>query len=747
MSADFPKGLTGRINYLAKRYEAKSYLEIGRLRGKNFSEVAVPKKLAVSPHADFTEANPAAGILFCKMSSDAFFTQMAFPGSRTASLVTSIFGKPSFDIIFINGTHTFSQSFRDFENSMRYAHNKTLFILNATVPCDPYSSIPDENLSVKYRRMAGIAVNFWHGDVFKTVLAIHDKYQQYSYCTIASGASQTIIWKSEDSLRKLLFSSLDEINKLDYFGLLHHAGAMMPVREDQIFDFIGKTLNPLEHRDAETWKKLFYVKVTTTREMELVSLAENKKPSMESADVPREEAPVWTPEILAEATGGEWIIPSPADWSAVGMCAWWESFKPGDMLMARSAEEKRGLSRKAAQKLAADAAGIICTDPDPWVNSGLPVLKVNGISDAVFALAATARGLFRGKVVAVTGTSGKTTTVALIAYLLARYGTVSQTQLNANTFYGMAWNMAAMDLTSRWWVLELAVPEMRNSASLAGPDVAVALNVSAGHLKYWRTVKNLAFYKSKIFSGLRPGGHAVINHDMEMFDLFKEEALQKTEKIITFGERANSTLRLVKCINDDMEFIYNDKQYLVKLPGYGHYTAMNALAALGVLLAFGLPHEKSCADIASLPPIAGRGMRHKIIFENKEITIIDESYNANPASVRATLLAFSEERHRKSSRVLILGDMLELGEGSVAYHRELEEHVRKADPDRVLLCGEEMLNLWETISDDYSGRWYADAVGLIRDISNWIADNDVILIKGSHGAGLHKLAGYFLRRK
>ncbi|MCL1889545.1 MAG: UDP-N-acetylmuramoyl-tripeptide--D-alanyl-D-alanine ligase [Desulfovibrionaceae bacterium] len=467
---------------------------------------------------------------------------------------------------------------------------------------------------------------------------------------------------------------------------------------------------------------------------------------MESADVPREEAK-WTPRILAEATGGEWIVPPPADWRVAGMCVWGQSFKPGDMLMAGSEGEKRGLSREAALKLAADAAGIICTDPDPWVNSGLPVLKVNGIYDAVFELAAAARGLFRGKMVAVTGTSGKTTTVALIAHLLARYGTVSQTQFNANTFYGMGWNMAAMDLASRWWILEMAVPAMRKGASLAGPDVAVALNVSAGHLKYWKTVENLAYHKSKIFSGLRPGGHAVINHDMEMFDLFRDEALRKTGNLITFGERDNSTLRLVKCTNDDMEFIYNDRQYAAKLPSHGHYAAMNALAALGVLSAFGLPPEKSCEDIASLAPIAGRGMRHKITFENKNITIIDESYNANPASVRATLLAFSEAGHRKASRVLVLGDMLELDEGSAAYHRELEEHVRKADPDRVLLCGEEMLNLWKVISDEYSGRWYADASGLIRDISNWIADADVIFIKGSHDTGLHKLASHLLSRK
>jgi len=439
-------------------------------------------------------------------------------------------------------------------------------------------------------------------------------------------------------------------------------------------------------------------------------------------------------------------MPPPAPWNTTGMCAWWESFKPGHMLLAKNAEEKHGISHKMVRKFAADAAGIICADPAPWVNCGLPVLQVPAIYDAVFALAAAARGLFRGKAIALTGTSGKTTTTALLAHLLARHGTVSHSQLSANTLYGVAWNMAAMDLAARWWVLELAVPKMRESAPLAAPDVAVALNVSAGHLKYWHTVEKLAYYKSKIFSGLRPGGYAVINRDMDTFTVFENEALQKTKNIITFGNAEGATLRLCKCVNNHMEFTYHDTLYAVRLPAFGRHVAHNALAALGVLLALGMPPEQNIAHIASFTPLAGRGARHDVIFHNKHITVIDESYNANPASMQATLLAFAEEQHKQSSRVLILGDMLELSERSAAYHRELEEAVRKVDPDRVILCGNEMLHLRQIISPEYAGQWYAEAADLIANISQWIQDGDRVFIKGSHGTGLHKLADHLIQR-
>jgi UDP-N-acetylmuramyl pentapeptide synthase len=175
----------------------------------------------------------------------------------------------------------------------------------------------------------------------------------------------------------------------------------------------------------------------------------------------------------------------------------------------------------------------------------------------------------------------------------------------------------------------------------------------------------------------------------------------------------------------------------------GRHMAMNALAALGALLALGMSPEKGKARIASFPPVAGRGARHNTVFENKNITIIDESYNANPASMQETLFAFSEEQHDKPSRVLILGDMLELGDGSAEYHRALKEYVRKVDPDRVLLCGNEMRNLWNVISEEYSGHWYADENALIKDIPHWIKDNDVLFVKGSHGTGLHKLTARF----
>jgi UDP-N-acetylmuramoyl-tripeptide--D-alanyl-D-alanine ligase len=428
------------------------------------------------------------------------------------------------------------------------------------------------------------------------------------------------------------------------------------------------------------------------------------------------------------------------------MCAWWESFKPGNMLLAGSAEEKRGVGHKSVQNFASDSAGIICVDPEPWKNNGVPLLKVNSISDAVFALGAAARQLFRGQVVAVTGTSGKTTTVSLIAHLLAQYGTVSQTQFSANTFYGTAWNMAAMDIAAKWWIVEVAVPKIKESAPFANPDVAVALNVSAGHLQHWKTVKNLAHYKSKIFSGLRLGGYAVINRDLELFELFANEAQKKTENIITFGEAANATLRLLTCANSSMEFAYHDASYAATLPMPGRHTAMNALAALGVLLALGIPLEKGTQRLSSFIPIAGRGARHTTIFDNKKITVIDESYNANPASMRETLHALAEEQHNKTSRVLILGDMLELGEGSAEYHRELAGIVRKVDPHRILLCGNEMRNLWDMLSDEYSGHWYADADDLMKDITAWIVENDIVFIKSSHGTGLHTLADHFLRR-
>jgi len=246
----------GRIAFLANTNGGHRYLEIGVRSGDTFFHVNMPFKVAVDPNFSFnTKDHQVDGTYYLSVTSDIFFQKLRAKDSDYVSLFAMYSGKPVFDIIFIDGLHTHEQSLRDFENSFEFAHNGTLWLLDDTVPCDAYSAIPDERISVYKRKRAGLVGTPWHGDVFKTVFAIHDKHPDFSYCTLFSGNPQTVVWKAATSARKRFFSLMTPA-EATYKTLLNNAALIMPVNDDTLPYYIGKSLIPLDDAPAETVARL-----------------------------------------------------------------------------------------------------------------------------------------------------------------------------------------------------------------------------------------------------------------------------------------------------------------------------------------------------------------------------------------------------------------------------------------------------------------------------------------------------------
>jgi hypothetical protein len=220
-----------RINALAKVLGAQTYLEIGVRSGTTFFEVDIKNKFAVDPKFMFdTNAYAKDGHLhFFAVTSDEFFSLIG------ASKHRNLF----FDIIFIDGLHTFEQSFTDFKNSLPFAHDKTVWIVDDTIPSSPYSAMPVmEDAFSLYQRL-GYKKRPWHGDVFKTMFALHDFYLEYSFCSLLE-KSQSVIWKTpEPSSRKPVFGSLEAIAALSYFDVLRHAKLFRPVPEHMMLSTVG----------------------------------------------------------------------------------------------------------------------------------------------------------------------------------------------------------------------------------------------------------------------------------------------------------------------------------------------------------------------------------------------------------------------------------------------------------------------------------------------------------------------------
>ncbi|MBK1621729.1 hypothetical protein CKO42_25755 [Lamprobacter modestohalophilus] len=220
------------INTLAKRLDASSYLEIGVLRGKTFLGVDIGRKHAVDVIKQFDIPEYSRDSRFFQCSSDEYFV--------------SADDKPIYDIVFIDGLHTFEQSFRDLSNSLIYTHNRSVIILDDTIPNDVYSSLRNSKQALKYRKEeTGGSDLSWHGDVYKTVFLIHDFYATLNYKTIVGAWNpQTLIWRSANGHRTPRFNSLEKIERLSYFDFLEHKDILRTDTEQRAIEVCVEEIGP-----------------------------------------------------------------------------------------------------------------------------------------------------------------------------------------------------------------------------------------------------------------------------------------------------------------------------------------------------------------------------------------------------------------------------------------------------------------------------------------------------------------------
>ncbi len=212
-----------RISRIAYHLGARSYLEIGVFRGKTFNGLQFDRKVAVDPRFQFEVADfQREGVEFHATTSDAYFTSCA--------------GSQKFDVFFLDGLHTFQQTFRDFCNSLACAHDRSVWLIDDVLPVDVYSAWPVESEALKFRRRAGGDGPQWHGDVFKVIFAIHDFFPTFSYVTITgSGNPQALVWKAPRGGFSPLLNSMEAIERLTYFDLLKRMEVLNAKAEEAAF--------------------------------------------------------------------------------------------------------------------------------------------------------------------------------------------------------------------------------------------------------------------------------------------------------------------------------------------------------------------------------------------------------------------------------------------------------------------------------------------------------------------------------
>jgi UDP-N-acetylmuramoyl-tripeptide--D-alanyl-D-alanine ligase len=444
-----------------------------------------------------------------------------------------------------------------------------------------------------------------------------------------------------------------------------------------------------------------------------------------------EALPLWTADEIAAATGG---VASGA-FVAGGVSIDTRSLEAGDLFVAL-AGARDGHEFLAAAR-ARGATGALVSRP-----VDAPHVLVGDVFAALEALGRAARKRPpQLACAAVTGSVGKTSVTQAIAAALHLAGHGHSSVKSYNNHIGVPLTLARMPRDTRRAVFEIGMNHADEITPLVGmvrPDVAVVTTVGPVHIENFPDGETgVARAKAEIFSGLKPGGRAVLNADNRWFGMLRDAAGDRAAEVVAVGSAPGCDARLLGLAADGNGQIVSAEIGGERLDFHiaqsGDHWGLNALMVLVTTDALGVPRATALQALADFGPLAGRGAERTVTLAGGTFTLVDESYNANPISMRAVITALGA-RPAAGRRILALTDMLELGEQGPALHAALADDISAARVDQVFCAGPLMHALWQALSPDIRGAWADDAGSLASELKGAVRPGDVVVVKGSNGS-------------
>lgn len=401
------------------------------------------------------------------------------------------------------------------------------------------------------------------------------------------------------------------------------------------------------------------------------------------------------------------------------------------------------------------AAAIVSRIP-PNLPERRPLLLVEDTAQALGALGTAARRRTKGIVIGVTGSVGKTGTKDMIRTALDGQGIVHAAERSFNNHLGVPLTLARMPLDATHTVVEIGMNhpgEITPLAKLADLDVALVTTVAPVHMAAFDNLDDIARAKAEIFSGLRPGGSAIVNRDLETFGILETAAFDAGATLVTFGRSDRADFQLISVETDEsstvVTFHARGRGMIARLSAPVPHLSLNLLGVFAVIDSVGLDLGTAADALSGWQVPDGRGNRFRVRIREGDcgpVEVIDESYNANPTSMSAALelLASAVPGKRDAAgsagrRIAILGDMLELGVDEKRQHAQLARHPALKQIDSIHTVGNLMRSLHDVLPESKRGEWHEDSDGLACRISELLAPGDVAMLKGSAGARVVKV--------
>jgi UDP-N-acetylmuramoyl-tripeptide--D-alanyl-D-alanine ligase len=458
---------------------------------------------------------------------------------------------------------------------------------------------------------------------------------------------------------------------------------------------------------------------------------------------------LWTAQDAAAATGGR---NTGGAWHANGVSIDSRTVAEGDLFVALAGPKFDGHDFVAGALARGGAAAIIAKQP-PKIGADAKLLLVADTQAALEALGRAARARARARVIAITGSVGKTGTKEALKTVLARQGRAFASTGSLNNHWGVPLSLSRMPADSKYGIFELGMNhpgEIDALTRMVRPHVALITTIEPAHLGFFPSVEAIANAKAEIFRGIESGGTAILNRDNPHYARLAAAAQDcGVARIIGFGAHIEAAVRLARYeLHDNGSTVSavvmgEPIDYRIGIPG--QHWIINSLAVLAAVHAAGGDSKAAAAALSDLAPLAGRGERHRVAITGGSFTLIDESYNASPASMRAAFAVLGRTQPAVGGRrIAVLGDMLELGTESRQLHAGLAQPLVDCGADLVFTLGSEMRALDEALPAPRRGG-HADSVGALASLlGERLHAGDVVTVKGSHGSKLYELVAILL---
>tara|TARA_B100001989_G_C24551229_1_gene475019 strand:+ start:2216 stop:5002 length:2787 start_codon:yes stop_codon:yes gene_type:complete len=366
------------------------------------------------------------------------------------------------------------------------------------------------------------------------------------------------------------------------------------------------------------------------------------------------------------------------------------------------------------------------------------------IKDPIFflnELAKSKRDSTVGKIIAITGSAGKTSLKNLTKDLLKNIGNVYSSPKSFNNHLGVPLSLSNLNISHKFGIFEVGMSkagEIKKLSKLVKPHIGVITNIGEAHLENFKNIKGIAKAKSELIENIEAGGSIILNRDDKFFDYLYKKAKFYNLKTLSFGKHKNSDICLKKVIKkgnySKIFIIFDNKKIDLDI---GEINIYNVLALIAVLKELNIDLNKIKKKFKRLELSEGRGKKYNISRYKRKFKLIDESYNANPLSVKNAIKNLSLIKKEKFKKYLILGDMLELGSKSKKYHKELSKVINNSDIDKVFIKGKKTIFTYKHLNKDKRGNILQNNEDIDLSLEQMISNNDYLMIKGSNATGLN----------